>query len=335
MDLEKALLERALVGVVPAGDADEAIALGTAWIRAGLGAVEVPVTVSDWPRVLRAWTRVAPPASGAAPLLGVGGLVHRDQLHAARAAGAQFAGSPHTDPALVAETRRAGLVAAPGALTPSEVWTAMEAGADLVRLFPARALGGPEYVRSLVQAMPQARLWVTGEVAAGEIGAHRAAGAQVVSVAAALSSGPDPVRTAPERVARVQAAWGQNSPDPGPAFVLSASRRLTVHRATLRRLPGADHCSLEPLIPGRSGHGVRLRRLLESAGFSPDRPTVVRSRDGFSQEVPGRSLFDAGVLQFALDGAPLAPEQGGPFRLYLVDGSDRCANVKDVVEILQ
>lgn len=314
---------------------DAAVALGRALIRAGIPALEVPTTVPQWPRVLEAWAAVSPPAPHPPPMLGLGSLFDRHQLAEAAARGAQFAVSPHMDPDLIAQTRKAGLVAIPGALTPTELAAALRAGADVVKLFPVRSMGGPEYVRSLRGPFPDALLWVSGDVALSEVGAYRAAGAQLVGLTSALTAGPDPVRSAAERVARALSALGAERPGEGPSFQIRGSKELDVDRSTLRRLPGPDHCSLEHLVPGRSGHGVRLRRLLESAGIDPARPALIRSKDGFSREVLGQALFDSGVLQFAQDGAPLASDQGGPFRLYLVDGSDRCANVKDVVAIIQ
>lgn len=327
------LLRRPVVGGVRSHRFEEALALGRALIRAGIPALEVATTVPDWPHVLEGWSVVQAPAPHPPPVLGVGSLYDGNQLNQARAAGARFAVSPHIDPQLVRAVHEAGLLAIPGAMTPTEVVTALRAGAQVVKLFPVRSAGGPDFVRALKGPLPHARFWVSGDVSLPEIPAYLAAGAQLIGLTSALTRGPDPVQAAAERVARALSAVGR--PDEGPSLTLAAARQATVNRATLRRLPGPDHCSLESLMPGRSGHGVRMRRLLESVGFDPQRPVAIRSTDGFSREVPGQALFDAGVLQFARDGAPLGPEDGGPFRVYLVDGSDRCANVKGVIEIRQ
>ena len=95
---------------------------------------------------------------------------------------------PEHESKLVTEAEIADVsdvVAIPGAYTPTEMVTAWEAGADLIKLFPASALG-PGYLRDLRGPLPQLRLVPTGGVTADNVGAYLAAGAVAVGVGGAL-----------------------------------------------------------------------------------------------------------------------------------------------------
>lgn len=74
-------------------------------------------------------------------VVGAGTVLSIGQVHAAYEAGAQFIVSPHTDPEVLKESKRLGLAVMPGALTPTEIVTAYNAGADMVKVFPADGMG--------------------------------------------------------------------------------------------------------------------------------------------------------------------------------------------------
>lgn len=272
-------------------------------------------------------------------VFGVGTAMDLETLAAARAAGARFVVSPHGDPALIAETRAAGLVSIPGAFTATEVVRARGAGADFVKLFPVSAGGGPTLVRTLRGPLPDVPFWVSGDVAVDQIGSYLDAGAQLVGLTSAIGAGLEatPEAEVPARVAeRAIACLSAASEALDGRVVLELRRggvRIPVDLGTVRRRPGAEHVALESVVPGRRGHAIRLRGLLERLGAGPDEVAELRSTDGFVRQVPARQLLEGGVLQFGVDGRPLEPSEGGPMRLYLVDGSDRCDNVKSIRHI--
>lgn len=172
-----------VIGVVRAASADEAYETASRLVGAGLRAVEVSLTT---PAALTVVARLA--AERPAAVIGAGTVL--DAAAAARAAeaGARFVVSPACSPAVIATAHRHGLVAVPGILTATELVAALEAGADLVKLFPASALT-PRVVGDLLGPFPQARLVPTGGIAVSEAAAWIAAGAVAVGLGSALGRG--------------------------------------------------------------------------------------------------------------------------------------------------
>lgn len=103
---------------------------------------------------------------GSRGLVGVGTVFTTEQVSFAAGAGARFVVSPHTDPVVIEATKKEGLLAVPGALTPTEIATAMAAGADIVKLFPIAAVGGADYVQFLRGPLPDVPFIATGGVTA-------------------------------------------------------------------------------------------------------------------------------------------------------------------------
>jgi 2-dehydro-3-deoxyphosphogluconate aldolase/(4S)-4-hydroxy-2-oxoglutarate aldolase len=100
-------------------------------------------------------------------------------------AGASYLVSPHTDPAIGAVAREAGVAWLPGAFTPTEVVAAWSAGADAVKLFPART-GGPQYLRDLREPLDDVTFVPTGGITAESIADWFAAGAAAVGAGGVL-----------------------------------------------------------------------------------------------------------------------------------------------------
>jgi Entner-Doudoroff aldolase len=109
-------------------------------------------------------------------LVGAGTVLTLQQAGRALDAGARFLVSPVFDPAIVRFCTDHDLVAVPGTATPTEMWQAHQAGADVVKLFPAPA-GGPDFVRSVRGPMPFLRIFPTGGITEANIGDWFAAGA--------------------------------------------------------------------------------------------------------------------------------------------------------------
>jgi 2-dehydro-3-deoxyphosphogluconate aldolase/(4S)-4-hydroxy-2-oxoglutarate aldolase len=151
---------------------------------------------------------------GSRAVVGAGTVLDAEAAARCLDAGAAFIVSPGFDPATVAAAHARGVPAMPGALTPTEVIAAWKAGADMVKIFPASAVGGPKYLRALRGPLPDVKLLPTGGVNATTAADYIAAGAAALGVGselvdpAALARGDDALLTtrARELVAAVAAA---------------------------------------------------------------------------------------------------------------------------------
>lgn len=117
--------------------------------------------------------------------LGAGTVLTPDEAAAAADAGAEFVLSPDTRGDVIRATKRLGLLSIPGALTPSEVGRARDDGADVVKIFPAAALG-PGYLRELHGPMPDVPFCAVGGVSVANARAFLDSGAVCVGVGSAL-----------------------------------------------------------------------------------------------------------------------------------------------------
>jgi 2-dehydro-3-deoxyphosphogluconate aldolase / (4S)-4-hydroxy-2-oxoglutarate aldolase len=160
---KKAVLDRIVAtGVIPvirAQSADEAASAIAAIQKGGVSVLEITMTVPGAIELIREVARRATDA-----LVGAGTVLDPESALACIDAGARFIVSPALNLATIAACREAGVAVLPGALTPTEVLTAWNAGADFVKVFPANALGGPSYLKSLKAPLPQVKLVPTGGV---------------------------------------------------------------------------------------------------------------------------------------------------------------------------
>jgi 2-dehydro-3-deoxyphosphogluconate aldolase/(4S)-4-hydroxy-2-oxoglutarate aldolase len=112
-------------------------------IRGGLHVIEITLTTPD---ALEFITELAREEDA---LVGAGTVLSIDDLLAVEKAGGRFALSPVFDPEVFAEARRRGILAIPGAATPTEILRAYRHGAPIVKIYPSGALGGPAYLRAI------------------------------------------------------------------------------------------------------------------------------------------------------------------------------------------
>ena len=128
-------------------------------------------------------------------LIGAGTVLKESQITLTREAGGKFIISPDTNPEIIAETKRQGLVSIPGALTPSEATAAYRAGADFVKLFPVSQMGGAAHVKALCAPLSHIRFLAVGGVRCENMGEYLGSGASGFGVGlsaddrAALQSG--------------------------------------------------------------------------------------------------------------------------------------------------
>lgn len=329
----EALTQAAVVGVVRSRDPKYAQSLFNGLLEGGLRAVEVTATTPGcFDLIAAAHER----AGRSGIVLGVGTIRTEAELNAASDAGARFIVSPHTDLALISAAKARGLVVIPGALTPTEIIAARVAGADFVKVFPVTSMGGPTYVKMLGGPLPDVPLWVSGDVQLDEISAYLSAGAKLVGLTSALDPGLECEDLLTEARARAGAALEALASAKTPAALLNlrmSGQNHGIGLKEIRRLPGSEHIRLESRVPGRRGHAIRLGVLLRAAGLPESATLRITSTDGFSREISAQQVYDDGLLHWATDGRPLTPGEGGPLRLYIVQGDDQCDNVKGLSEI--
>jgi 2-dehydro-3-deoxyphosphogluconate aldolase/(4S)-4-hydroxy-2-oxoglutarate aldolase len=171
-----------IVPVVRTPTAESAIRSIEAIHRGGVRAAEVTMTV---PGAIRALEKVAD-QFGDKIMLGAGTVLDPETARACMLAGAQFFVTPTLKLSTIEMAKRYSKVICPGALTPTEVLTAWEAGADVVKVFPANSLGGPKYIKALKGPLPHIEMIPTGGVNLETAGEFLKAGACAVAVGGEL-----------------------------------------------------------------------------------------------------------------------------------------------------
>ena len=154
------IVETGVIPVVRAASADEAMRAIDAIKEGGISVLEITMTV---PGAVRVIEEVAA-RYGSEALVGAGTVLDAETARACILAGAEFIVSPALNPETIALCRRYGKVVMPGALTPTEVLAAWQAGADFVKVFPCDSVGGAKYIKSLKAPLPQIQVVPTGGV---------------------------------------------------------------------------------------------------------------------------------------------------------------------------
>jgi 2-dehydro-3-deoxyphosphogluconate aldolase/(4S)-4-hydroxy-2-oxoglutarate aldolase len=173
-----AILDIGIVPIIRALTPEAAIQAAEAIYRGGIRAVEITMTV---PGALRALEKVAD-QFGDRMTLGAGTVLDPETARACMLAGAEFFVTPSLKLATIEMCQRYSKVIMPGALTPTEVLTAWEGGADLVKIFPCGNVGGPKYIRALKAPFPQIEMVPTGGVSLENTAEFFRAGASAVAV---------------------------------------------------------------------------------------------------------------------------------------------------------
>lgn len=152
-----------------------------AMIEGGLTAVEVTLNSPD------ALIKIAQLAAlfSSRCAVGAGTVLSQNEVNQVADAGGTFIVSPNCDPRVIAATKHRRLISFPGAFTPTEIVTALEAGADAVKVFPATTLG-PGYIKAVRAPLSHARLVPTGGVSPEMARAYCQAGAWAVGVGSEL-----------------------------------------------------------------------------------------------------------------------------------------------------
>ena len=173
-------LPEGVICVIRASTPEEALVIGQGVRAAGVSVIEITLTVPGAADVI-AELRRAPGAT-----IGAGTVRSVAQAEHALAAGAEFLVSPAFRADVVEAAHRGGVAAVPGALTPMEVETCLDAGTPYVKIFPVGAVGGPSYIRALAEPLPGVRWVVSGGISVADVAAYRAAGCHAVCLGGAL-----------------------------------------------------------------------------------------------------------------------------------------------------
>jgi 2-dehydro-3-deoxyphosphogluconate aldolase/(4S)-4-hydroxy-2-oxoglutarate aldolase len=176
------MISEGLVPVVRVSSAQEAIDVSDALKEGGVSFIEITMNVQGAIEVIRELTQKYRDQI----ILGAGTVLDPETGRAALLAGAQFIVSPTLNLDLIHLAHRYSAVVIPGTMTPTEVLTAWNAGADMVKVFPAAQLGGPDYIRALRGPLPQILLVPTGGVNLQNAGAFIRAGATALGAGGEL-----------------------------------------------------------------------------------------------------------------------------------------------------
>lgn len=175
------VLEAGAIAVLRLQQHEHVVAVGERLVAAGLPVMEVTFDHPEAPESLAALNERLPSAA----VVGGGTILNPDQVAQCKAAGGRFCVSPNTDPLVIRACLDQGMEPIPGAQTPTEVAVAVEAGATLVKLFPAGPLG-VGYLRALRGPFRHVHFVPTGGIRHGEVGEWLAAGAAAVGLGSDL-----------------------------------------------------------------------------------------------------------------------------------------------------
>ncbi len=151
------ILDCGIIAVVRSSDSDKLVEVSRALLDGGVDVAEITMSVPNALEVIREIRKV----HGNRLLLGAGTILDPETARLALLAGAEYLVAPTLDLDVIRLCRRYDKVVIPGAFTPTEILTAWEAGADIVKVFPADAVG-PAFFRAMRGPLPQIRLMPTG-----------------------------------------------------------------------------------------------------------------------------------------------------------------------------
>lgn len=156
----KKIADTGIVLIIRLDSEQEALAVAEAAVEGGIKALEITMSV---PNALHVIQTLAEKYREEGVLVGAGTILDAETARAAILAGAELLVSPQLNPEMIKMANRYQAVTISGAFTPTEVLETLEAGADIIKLFPAEVLG-PKYVKSVVSPLSQAPIAPTGGV---------------------------------------------------------------------------------------------------------------------------------------------------------------------------
>jgi len=200
---ENALRAMPLIAIVRGIKPAEAAPIAVALHAAGFRFVEVPLN-SPEPFDSIARMRKALPAD---TVVGAGTVLRADDIERVEAAGAELVVMPHGDPGVIRAAKAAGLACVPGAMTPTEAFAALDAGADALKLFPAELIS-PRIVKAMRAVLPKAaHLFAVGGITPDSMAEYVRAGATGFGLGSSLYTPGAPADLVGANARRFAAAW--------------------------------------------------------------------------------------------------------------------------------
>ncbi|HET7580289.1 MAG TPA: bifunctional 4-hydroxy-2-oxoglutarate aldolase/2-dehydro-3-deoxy-phosphogluconate aldolase [Bacillales bacterium] len=181
MNTLQAIMKEKLVAVIRGARGEDVVSIAKALHNGGVHVLEI---TAETPGVLTLIDRVASEL-GNDVKVGAGTVLDPETARAAIMAGAQFIFSPTVNVETIRMAKRYGVVSIPGAMTPTEILTAYENGADIIKVFPANIMG-PKYLKDVHGPLPQIPLMPTGGVNLDNIGKYLDNGAVAVGLGSSL-----------------------------------------------------------------------------------------------------------------------------------------------------
>ena len=180
----QAVLDGGIISIIRLQSPDRLTRTAEAVYAGGITTIEFTLNTPGALKAIEKCREIMPEA-----IIGEGTVMSAKDAEAALDAGAEIIVAPDTKAEVIEVTQRRGAVAIPGAYTPTEIARAMELGADLIKLFPAKGLG-PEYVREILAPMENARLVPTGGVSVDNASDYFKAGAAALAVGGGIVNNP-------------------------------------------------------------------------------------------------------------------------------------------------
>lgn len=194
IELDDALRQLPLAAILRGLRPEQALAIGEVLVEAGFSIIEVPLNSPDPLASIGLLAR----QFGERTLIGAGTVTGAGEVSAVAAVGGRLIVMPHFDPEVVAATRAAGVYCMPGVTTPGEAFTALRAGVDTLKLFPAEMLT-PPVVKAMRSVLPpEARLFPVGGITPETMAPYWAVGVAGFGLGSALfrkGSSAEAVRT--------------------------------------------------------------------------------------------------------------------------------------------
>jgi len=180
-EIVKKIIDNGAVAVIRLGDSGKLVKVAEAIYKGGVESIEITMTTPNALSVLEYCVK----EFGDHMLFGVGSVLNADTVKAAVDVGAKYIVSPVCIKEVISEAQKLGVAVMPGAFTPTEIFSAAEAGADVVKVFPADILG-MTFFKSVKAPMPHLKMMPTGGVTLTNAGEWLKAGACAVGVGSAL-----------------------------------------------------------------------------------------------------------------------------------------------------
>ena len=184
-----------IIPVLRALSTEQALAIVEALTAGGIDVIEVTMTVPGAIEIIRKLRTIRTDL-----VIGAGTVVDPETARSCMQEGAQFIVTPVTNVATIEICQKSSIAVFPGALTPTEIFTAWQAGGDAIKVFPASAMGGAPYLRSLKAPLPQVELIPTGGISMATAADFLRAGAFALGVGADLCDSSAIAEGKPERI---------------------------------------------------------------------------------------------------------------------------------------